>query len=66
MDLKFSALVELQAKATYKTFESNVGFFAEVGIERADLGRLGDQVLVGVLEVSLLDLHRLLNLLGAE
>ena len=45
----------------YITFEWLVGLLDEVGIQRADLGRLGDKTLIGVLEVNLLELHRLLG-----
>src|SRR5512133_3230551 len=47
----------------YIIFERLVCFFDEVGIERTNLGRLGDKALIGVLEVNLL---RLLHRLGAE
>src|SRR5271165_1004575 len=50
----------------YITFERLVGLFDEVSIECADLGRLANKALIGVLEVNLLKLHRLLYGLGAE
>ena len=43
-----------------------VGFLGEVGIEFADLGRLGHEALIGALEIVLLDFDRLLDRLRAE
>ena len=43
----------------YITFERLVCFFDEVGVDRPNFGRLGNIALVGVLEVNLLELHRL-------
>src|ERR1044072_6978379 len=50
----------------YIIFERLVCFFDEVGVERTNLSRLGDKALIGVLEVNLLELHRLLQRLGTE
>ena len=48
------------------SLERLVGLLGEIGIELADLGRLGDEALVGGLRVVGLDLDRLVERLGAE
>jgi hypothetical protein len=47
-------------------FKRLEGFLGEIGVEFADLGRLGDEAFIGGLGVGGLDLDRLVERLGAE